>query len=69
MHIKNNIMFCSYMYKIYIYIYIVYNFKRILYLHMIFKKLLNYYFIYLCHIVNRPNLGLDKFINLSCINL
>ena len=29
------------------------------------KKILSYYFIYLCQILNRPKLGQTKFINLS----
>ena len=49
----------------YTYKLLIFNFNGVMYLHRIFfKKILSYYFIDLCQILNRPKVRLAKFINL-----
>ena len=47
---------------------LIYNFNETICLHRIFyKKILSYYFIDLCQILNRSKLGPAKFINLQIL--
>ena len=48
----------------YTYKLLIYNFNGTTYLYIIFEKLLSYYFIDLCQILNWFKLGPIKFINL-----